>query len=144
MNTHSAFAQQFADTFARLDRDNLHLLEQIYSEDLHFSDPLHELHGLSAMRHYCEALYANVNLISFEFQQCHELTQDQAVLRWIMTYQHPRLAGGRPIQVPGCSFIEYHDLRVHRHADYYDAGALLYEHVPLLGRVIRYLKARLI
>ena len=33
--------------------------------------------------------------------------------------------------------------RVYRHRDYFDAGALLYEHLPLLGSVIAWLKRRL-
>ena len=38
--------------------------------------------------------------------------------------------------------VMWHD-KVYRHRDYFDAGALLYEHVPLLGRVIRWLKRRM-
>ena len=33
--------------------------------------------------------------------------------------------------------------RVHFHQDYFDAGALLYEHLPLMGGAIRWLKGRL-
>jgi hypothetical protein len=32
---------------------------------------------------------------------------------------------------------------VYLHHDYFDAGALLYEHVPILGGVIGWLKGRL-
>ena len=35
------------------------------------------------------------------------------------------------------------DGKVERHRDYFDAGALLYQHVPLLGSAIRWLQRRL-
>ena len=59
-----------------------------------------------------------------------------------MHTSHPRLAGGQLIEVEGCSFLLWRD-RVYRHRDYFDAGALLYEHLPVLGRVIAWLKRRM-
>ncbi len=32
--------------------------------------------------------------------------------------------------------------KVYRHRDYFDAGAMLYEHLPVLGRVVSWLKRR--
>ena len=49
---------------------------------------------------------------------------------------------GVPIQVCGCSYLQWRN-KVHLHRDYFDAGALLYEHLPLLGRTIGWLKRRL-
>lgn len=137
------FPAHFAEVFASLDRNNLHRLDEIYHPVMHFTDPLHDVQGLHAMRHYCEQLYANVSAISFEFHACQTLTEGEAFLRWTMTYQHPRLKSGQPIAVEGCSYICFHGRRVSRHIDYYDAGALLYEHIPVLGRVIHWLKRRL-
>lgn len=141
MNTD--FPAHFAEVFASLDRNNLHKLDEIYHPVMHFTDPLHDVRGLHAMRQYCEQLYANVSAVSFEFHACQTLAEGEAFLRWTMTYQHPRLKGGQPIAVEGCSYICFHDRRVSRHIDYYDAGALLYEHIPVLGRIIHWLKGRL-
>ena len=60
----------------------------------------------------------------------------------ILGYRHPRLARGAPIRVEGCSYLQWRD-KVHLHRDYFDAGALLYEHLPLLGGTIGWLKRRL-
>lgn len=137
------FAQRFAQIFASLDKNNLHRLGEIYTADLHFTDPLHDVHGIQAMRDYCDQLYANVSDLQFEFHQCQQVIEGQGLLRWTMTYRHPRLAGGEPISVEGCSCIFFRDELVYRHIDYFDAGALLYEHIPLLGKAIRWLKGRL-
>ena len=66
----------------------------------------------------------------------------EGYLRWVMSYRHPRLAGGKVIRVSGCSHLLWRD-KVYRHRDYFDAGALLYEHLPVLGRVIAWLKRRM-
>ena len=137
------FPQQFANIFASLDRHNLHRVSEIYAPDVHFTDPLHDVHGLPAMEDYFGELYANIEDLESEFHQCQLVTEGQGLLRWTMTYRHPRLAGGRPVKVDGCSCIFFRDERVYRHIDYFDAGALIYEHVPLLGSVIRWLKGRL-
>jgi len=61
-----------------------------------------------------------------------------------MTYEHPRLKGGKPISLEGCSLLRWNlDGKVERHRDYFDAGALLYQHVPLMGGAIRWLRRRL-
>lgn len=139
----SDFPTRFARIFASLDKSNLNRVGEIYTPDVHFTDPLHEVHGLRAMQAYFGELYANVEDLQFEFHQCQQVIEGQGLLRWTMTYRHPRLAGGGPISVEGCSCIFFRDDLVYRHIDYFDAGALLYEHVPLLGNVIRWLKGRL-
>ena len=57
----SDFLHQFAHTFATLDKHNLHLLDSLYSQDIAFADPLHEVHGLPALHRYFADLYSNVS-----------------------------------------------------------------------------------
>ena len=142
MNT-TLLAKQFATGFAALNKHNLEQLAELYHTDIHFTDPLHDVHGLKALRNYCENLYSNVTDLEFDFSQCSGIDEEQALLRWDMRYRHPRLAGGEQISVPGCTLIWFRDAKVYRHIDHYDAGALLYEHVPVLRQVIALLKKRL-
>lgn len=137
-----AFLERFASGFAALTADNLDTLGQLYSDDVRFQDPLHKIHGLPAMRAYFEQLYANVEDLRFQFHGYDQLAPGAGYLRWTMTYRHPRLNGGKPIDVDGCSHLLWHD-RVYAHRDYFDAGALLYEHLPVMGRIIKWLKGRL-
>lgn len=64
---------------------------------------------------------------------------------WTMTLQAGGLNGGDPVVVPGSSYLRFGDSDnlVVYHRDYFDMGQLVYEHVPLLGRVIGHVKARL-
>lgn len=138
----SDFLRRFAQTFAGLDRNNLERLDDLYSNDVHFTDPLHEVRGLPQMRVYFAELYARIDDLHFDFHGFDQVGEGEGYLRWSMSYRHPRLDSGRLIRVDGCSHLLWRD-KVYRHRDYFDAGALLYEHLPVLGQAIRWLKRRL-
>ncbi|WP_341962056.1 nuclear transport factor 2 family protein [Pseudomonas sp. RC10] len=139
----SEFLRDYARRFAELDKDNLHLLDELYSADIDFADPLHEVHGLPELHRYFAELYANVRDVSFEFHAFDQVREGKGYLRWTMTYRHPRLNQGEPIAVQGCSHLLWAENKVFQHRDYFDAGALLYEHLPVMGRMIGWLKRRL-
>jgi len=138
----SDFLQRFASEFTRIDKHHLHRLNELYSEDVHFTDPLHEVHGLANLHDYFAELYANVSELHFEYHGFDRVRDGEGYLRWTMSYRHPQLGGGKLIRVEGCSHLHWHD-KVYCHRDYFDAGALLYEHLPVLGRAIAWLKRRL-
>lgn len=140
----SGFLQRFAEEFARLNASNLERLADLYSADVHFTDPLHEVCGLDELQRYFSELYANVEQLHFEFISYDLVADGQGYLRWVMSYRHPRLNRGRLISLEGCSLLRWNaEGKVERHRDYFDAGALIYQHVPLLGSAIRWLQRRL-
>lgn len=136
------FLQRFAHAFATLDRHNLDRLDELYSPDIEFRDPLHRIHGLPALRNYFAQLYSSATPPQFTFHGYDECGDGQGYLRWTMVFSHPRLRGGQPIRVDGCTYLRWAG-HVYLHHDYFDNGALLYEHLPLLGRIIAWLKRRL-
>lgn len=138
----SEYLETFAERFATLDAEHLEKLDTLYNEAIIFRDPLHRIHGLPALRDYFAQLYANASDIRYDFHDASETRPGEGYLRWTLHFRHPRLAGGQPISLDGCSHLQWRD-RVHFHQDYFDAGALLYEHLPLFGRVIGWLKGRL-
>ncbi|MFJ2466437.1 nuclear transport factor 2 family protein [Pseudomonas sp. NPDC087615] len=138
----SEFLRSFARQFCELNKDNLQRLSEFYSDDIHFTDPLHDVQGLTQLRNYFAQMYANVSELRFDFRGFDQISDGEGYLRWVMSYRHPRLASGREIRVSGCSHLLWRD-KVYRHRDYFDAGALLYEHLPVLGRVIAWLKRRM-
>lgn len=133
----------FLKTYNRLDAGNLELLDDIYSEHVRFVDPAHEIVGLGRLRAYFAVLYANVNSIEFDFLR-EMRVGDEGYVQWRMTFSHRRLRGGRPVVVEGASYLQFDVTgKVSFHRDYFDLGAMLYEHLPVLGRVIGELKRRL-
>lgn len=128
--------------FNEMNRDTTHLVDELYEPGIRFVDPFHRIDGRDALRAYYARMYANVQSIRFDFSG-ETVGGGEAVLYWTMTYRHPRLEGGRQIALEGCSRVVYGDTgRIVLHRDYFDAGALLYEHIPLLGRAIRFIRER--
>ena len=131
---------RFQAAFQALRHDNLSLLAGIYADDVGFEDPLHRVDGLAALRDYFERLYVGVESISFEFGTVLE-APGEAMLTWTMHMTHRRLRPGEALALPGASHLRFGE-RVHYHRDYFDAGALLYERLPLLGGVVRAIRRR--
>lgn len=138
-------ALQLVEKFKNLYRDSNELSEQslveVYSQDIVFIDPLHHIEGLENLGQYLQVMYGNVDSCKFEYQD--QIVNDkQASIKWLMRFKHRKLAKGKEIEVRGASFVEYTD-RITRHEDFFDAGSLLYEHIPVMGAGIRYLKRRI-
>ncbi len=130
--------------FANLSRETVTLenFATVYSEDVVFIDPAHEVQGLEQLVKYSQSMYDNVIECRFEFTGVIE-AESSAVLTWNMVLQHPKLNKGKTIEVPGCSHIEFNEQLISYHRDYFDLGAMIYERVPLLGPIIRKIKGGL-
>ena len=137
----SQHAQKFIELYQKLDKNNLALLTSIYHPDIQFIDPLHEINGLDQLKAYFANLYQNINSIEFEIHQRFEVN-NHLILYWQMTFSHPKLKSGKSIIVEGNSQIEFHNGLVTFHRDYFDTNAMLFEHIPLIGSLIRYIKSR--
>lgn len=129
----------FKVLFNELDKGNLKKLPAVYSEDIRFQDPLGAVAGLDALTHYFASAYANVISCHFAFEDA--VVQDSfASIPWVMHLRHKRIRGGREIQVAGISHLRVRDGKICYHRDYFDAGQLLYENLPVVGGVIRWVK----
>jgi limonene-1,2-epoxide hydrolase len=135
--------ERFKIVFNQLHKDNLHRLDEIYTPDVRFRDPVHELQGLPALHDYYRRLYDGVASCQFTFET--EVIQGaQGMLVWIMRFQHTRFRAGETLELRGVSHLQFGDGgRIHHHRDYFDMGEFIYERVPVLGSIIRTIKNRL-
>ena len=135
--------QNFLDVYNVLNSSNLEKLRDIYREDVCFMDPAHEVNGIDELTRYFEHLYQNVDSIAFTFE-VPLMVEDRGYVAWKMEFSHPRLAKGEPVQVEGVTYLEMDDEgMVYLHRDYFDLGAMLYEHIPAFGGIVKILKKRL-
>lgn len=118
---------------------------RLYATDVVFRDPVHELSGLVELATYFAASQSAVAECRFEFLDrivgAADLMPLKCCYRWRMHYRHPRLQGGAQIELMGASVLHLEG-KIVFHEDFYDMGAMLYEQVPLLGSVVRWLKNR--
>ncbi|WP_102531381.1 nuclear transport factor 2 family protein [Shewanella sp. 10N.286.52.B9] len=128
----------FIGMYQQLNKDSLHLLNQVYSDEIIFQDPLHKVEGIENLSLYFANLYANVDHIEFDIKEV-SCSHQQAAVFWAMHYRHSKLNNGQLITVEGMSQLKFSD-KITAHRDYFDLGSMLYEQLPLVGRLIKFIK----
>jgi len=136
----SDIVELFKQTYQGLDKNKVGDIDKLYQPDVVFIDPFREVRGLNSLKQYFFEMYQGVVECSFQFSSS-ILQGDSAALCWHMILVHKKLNGGRQVTVPGSSFIKF-DSKIYYHHDYFDAGVLLYENIPLLGRLIKLVKEK--
>lgn len=141
VQNYPSWLAKFLQTYQSLNVDNIHLLNDIYAPQVVFQDPMHKIVGLDNLQHYFHTLYKNLKQCDFTIERvvCDE---NEASVFWQMRYIHPKLNSGKQIVVQGTSLLIGEHDQVISHRDYLDLGEMLYEQVPLLGSVIKWLKAK--
>ena len=137
----SQLIEQFKNYYRELTPESVSQLGSLYHDHIEFCDPAHCVSGLPALTTYFAATMRGVNYCGFEISEVMQ-QDDSAFCTWTMRLSHPRLRGGREISFEGASHIRFDD-KIYYHRDYFDLGAMLYEHLPLMGRVIDLIKKRL-
>lgn len=131
----------FVDNYQKLSTDNLDLLDLIYHQDITFIDPIHQLSGFDNLKAYFIGLYQNLSACEFIIDDV-IYSDDKAAIYWTMIYKHSKLNSGNAVTVFGNSHIKGLEDKVIYHRDYLDAGAMLYEQIPLLGKVVKFIKRK--
>lgn len=130
--------------YLEMDKLKLPLLDTVYAADVRFSDPVQTVEGLSSLKSYLANSVANLSYCRFVFEQ-EVVSAEQGFLRWQMHFSHPRINKGKENQVPGVSHLTFSAQSglITEHVDFYDMGALVYEHVPVMGWLTRKVKQRI-
>lgn len=128
------FREMFADLTSARVRE---LGPLIYAEDAHFNDTIVDLDGREAIVDYLAETAGRT-------EECKVVIDDAArgedgvYLRWTMRFVAKRLNRGRPVDSIGLTHLRLgEDGLVSHHQDYWDSRAGLFEHVPVLGWMLR-------
>jgi len=140
-NLRTALISDFKDFFRRPGIAGLEEIDKIYTQDVEFVDPVHAVYGRLALKNYLRGLYEDTREMSFEYLD-EQIGDNSASISWRMHFRHRRIKGGKPLELKGVTLIRFTD-RVYYHEDFYDLGAMLYQHLPVLGFFIRLINKRL-
>ena len=121
--------------------DNLSRLDELYTQDIEFVDPVHKVEGILNLKRYLKKMAAKLTHYSIRYVDVLS-GENTAYVTWEMDLAHKSINNGKMITVRGMSHFKYTS-RVYYHEDSYDLGALLYEHLPLIGGITRSLKLRI-
>jgi ketosteroid isomerase-like protein len=113
----------------------------LYAEDVWFNDTLKTLCGRAAIESYFLKTMDHVDLFQTEV---HDVARSGGnfYVRWTMDI---RFKGAKePVRTIGVSLLRFdREGRTVFHQDFWDSGAGFYEHLPVLGGVMRWIKSKI-
>jgi len=131
--------QQIARWFEQLTQESLATIGTIYSPSASFSDPFNDVVGIDQVTAVYAHMFATLDKPRFFVERI--LTEGAAAFMiWRFEFQ---LRGQTHI-VAGVTHFELDDQGlVALHRDYWDAAKQVYEKVPFLGSVLKWLRKRM-
>jgi ketosteroid isomerase-like protein len=132
--------------FEQLQPTSLSALGNWYAADARFKDPFKEVQGVAEI----EAIFAHMfeSLHEPRFVVTERIVQgSQCFLVWDFLFRFKTMDSETTQCIRGSShlqFVQFEDgaWRISLHRDYWDAAEELYEKLPLVGGLMRWLKKR--
>ena len=116
-------------------------LRGVYAADARFKDPFNQVQGVAAIARIFGHMFRTLEGPRFQVISI-VADGDDAVLTWDFNFR-TRGAGGAALCIHGASHLRFNPQgQVAQHRDYWDAAEELYEKLPLLGMLMRWLKRR--
>ncbi len=135
--------KRFQDYFSEVTEDSIRAkTAEVYATDAFFNDTLKTLRGADKIEKYFLETAKNVSLFRVEMVPPARSGPDY-YFRWVMTVGLKRF-GDKPVTTIGVTHVRFDkDGKVRLHQDYWDSAAGLWDHVPVIGSGIRWIKSRL-
>ena len=132
--------QRVRQFYEGLRESDLPQLEALYASDARFKDPFNDVHGVDAIRAIFAHMFRTLREPRFVVLQA-LAQQEQCFLTWDFHFTPGR--GGAAMCIHGATHLRFgSDGRIVEHRDYWDAAEELYEKLPLIGALMRWLKRR--
>ena len=131
--------QEFISYFENLKGQQVNDLSNFYAQSIKFEDPIHHINSIELLTKYFEKLNQNLKSGGFQFKSV-RLVENTCYLEWIMNIELKR--PNKKVSASGISVVSFDDKITH-HRDYFDAGELFYENIPVVGSLVRYVKKKI-
>ncbi len=115
---------------------------EFYTEQADFKDPFNEVRGVPAIAAIFAHMYEHLH--EPRFVVTGRVAQgEQVFLTWDFRFRFKRYSPGTEQVIRGASHLLLApDGRIRSHRDYWDAAEQLYEKLPVVGALMRWLKRR--
>lgn len=132
--------QRLIALYEQLSPAQLSRLDTYYAPDAHFKDPFNDVCGVPAIAQIFAHMFATLDQPRFTVTQ-HIVQGDQAFLGWEFRFRMRRWRPQVEQCIHGATLVRFDAAgRVALHRDYWDAAQELYEKLPVLGRLMRWLR----
>lgn len=134
--------QRYARRFEALDADGVAQLHEVMSEGIHFVDPFNDVRGIETVKRLFDDMFEHLEDARFTVRHAalDSMSADTGMLGWELNARFR----GKPYRVVGMSEVTIDsDGLISRHIDHWDAGRQFYEHLPIVGWLLRGIRKRL-
>ncbi len=139
--TSDARVQRIVERFENLAEADLARLSEVYTPDARFKDPFNAVQGVPAIEGIFRHMF--VALVAPRFVIRDVVVQgDQCFLTWDFLFRMRRYSREEQCIHGGSHLRLAADGRIESHRDYWDAAEELYEKLPVVGALMRWLKTR--
>ncbi|MBT3065437.1 nuclear transport factor 2 family protein [Rhodoferax sp. U11-2br] len=139
---YTAAIERMVQFFEAVSPHNLDHLGEFYEPQARFKDPFNEVVGIPAIQHIFAHMFVQLEQPRFvvttqvlQGQQCFLTWEFRFCFKGFKTGQTQTILGATHLVLNEAGFITLH-------RDYWDAAEELYEKLPVLGGLMRWLKRR--
>ena len=133
---------QLATYFESITEAKLPQLRNFYAPEAYFKDPFNEVRDVASIEHIFAEMYVSLHEPRFVVHSKVE-QGDQAFLTWDFNFRIKKYKPHVAQTIRGSSHLKFDEQgRVRYHRDYWDAAEELYEKLPIVGGLMRFLKKR--
>ena len=139
---HAEAVARLVRFFEELAPSDIDALERLYASDARFKDPFNDVRGVDAIRAIFRHMFVALHEPRFVVTGS-VLQGDQCFLTWDFTFRFRSFSPRVSQTVRGATHLVLDAsglVRLHR--DYWDAAEELYEKLPVLGSLMRWLRKR--
>jgi steroid delta-isomerase len=133
---------RLVEYFSSITPADLDRLAEFYADDASFKDPFNEVRGIPAIRRVYAHMFETLLAPRFVITRC-TAQPGECWLAWEFHFAFRPLQKGRAQVVRGATHLVLGaDDRIVSHRDYWDAAEELYEKLPVVGSLMRWLRRR--
>jgi ketosteroid isomerase-like protein len=133
--------QRVIEAFETLQPADVARLGELYTADAHFKDPFNAVQGVPAIAAVFAHMYATLDAPRFVIRDV-VAQGDQCFLSWDFIFRMRRFNRDEQTVRGGSHLKLAPDGRIRLHRDYWDVAEELYEKLPVVGSLMRWLKRR--
>ncbi|SVD08167.1 uncharacterized protein METZ01_LOCUS361021 [marine metagenome] len=134
--------QRYAEFFERLSSGRLNQLASVMTEDIRFVDPFNDVNGLKQVEKIFRNMFGSLNNPTFTVT--HSAMAGNLEPRGLIRWELHSVVKGLPYIIVGMSEVCFaDDGRVKSHVDHWDAAKQFYEHLPIVGWLLRMIRVRM-
>ncbi len=139
---HSAHIAHMVQLFESITPQNINRMGEFYDPKARFKDPFNEVVGIPAISHIFAHMF--VQLTQPRFVVTNQVLQgNQCFLTWEFKFGFKGFKADQTQTILGATHLVLNEAGlITLHRDYWDAAEELYEKLPVVGGLMRWLKRR--